>query len=460
MNRIQIQFAAKSIIALLCAALFMQSARAADTGLKTIDNPGGGQIIYGPLDDQSSLQNAMIAMLRDIHGHFGNRPEIGRFFQTRGSDSLATFFTVTAKNQGGKRVAGLVIVAMPSGNKPAAAVLFDDAERFGKTMNPMMKKLNELWHVDAPKGTQPAAGTAPAKSAPVQELHETRFPDNSGTIGLPTGWKIDNAHGGAVATSGPNGEFVAVGLIHTMLDPSNQQGQGLIKYETNQGRRPVPPQFSVYPFGRDLVDAFMAYQKQAAERSNLPVPTLTVTSKTKTPPNQFTADGVTVIGDLDMHDGKGPLTSLILIGAMKRVGPAEWGMTVTRVSAPKRLAAEEWSTLLAIANSMKQNGAVIQAQTNAAIDQIHKVGEAARKQADAQHAANDAHNASVEARWDAQARMSKSFQDYTLDQSVIVDTHTGEHATAWNQTADLLVKSDPNRFQYVLKQDFIKGVDY
>ena len=140
-NAIAISNAAKLIIAVLCAAAFLAPARAADNSLKTIDNPGGGQIIYGPLNDQSSLKDAMVAMLRNIHGHFGDRPEIGKLFQTRGSDTLATFFTVTAKTQGGKQFAGLVIVSMPSGSKPAAAVIYDEAARFGKTMNPMMKKL-------------------------------------------------------------------------------------------------------------------------------------------------------------------------------------------------------------------------------------------------------------------------------------------------------------------------------
>jgi hypothetical protein len=277
---------------------------------------------------------------------------------------------------------------------------------------------------------------------------------------LPTGWKISSAAGGAVVVVGPNGEMVAVSLIHQMFDPSNQQGQNMIKYETQNGRRALPPQFSVYPFGQDLVAAFMAYQQQAAQRTNVPVPTLIVTSKTKTGPTQWAADGVTVLGELDMHDGKGPLRSLILISAMKRVGPAQWGMMVTRVSAPDRVATEEWPTLLAIANSENQNAAVIQAQTQQVIKQIHQVGENAKRQADAQHAANDAHNAAVEAQWDNNAKMSKSFQEYTLDQSVIVDKNTGEHATAWNQTADLLVKAAPNRFQYVPKQDLLKGVDY
>lgn len=457
MHRFLSNLAGKLVIALLCTAAFLLPARAADSNaLKTIDNPGGGQIIYGPLDDQSSMKDAMVVMLRNIHGHFGDRPEIGKLFQTHGSDSLATFFTVTAKTQGGKHIAGLVIVAMPTGSKPAAAVIYDDADRFSRTMNPMMKKLNEVWHIDRPTGAQPAAG----KGAPVQELHVTHFPDNSGTIGLPTGWKINSAGGGAVVVVGPNGEMVAVSLIHQMFDPSNPQGQNMIKYETQNGRRQMPPQFSVYPFGGDLVDAFMAYQKQAAQRSNLPVPTLVVTSKTNSAPNQYQAAGITVLGELDMHDGKGPMRSLILIGAMKRAGPAQWGMSVTRVSAPDKIATEEWPTLLAIANSENQNAAVIQAQTQQVINQIHQIGEDAKRRSDAQHAANDAHNAAVEKQWDENAKMSKSFQEYTLDQSVIVDKTTGEHATAWNQTADWLVKADPNRFQYVPRQDLLKGVDY
>jgi hypothetical protein len=457
MIRIQTNFVTRFGIALMCVAALLAPARAADNpALKTIDNPGGGQIIYGPMADQTSMKDAMVAMLRNIHSHFGERPEIGKLFQTHGSDSLATFFTVTAKNQGGKHIAGLVIVAMPAGSKPGAAVIYDDADRFGKTMNPMMKKLNEVWHVDPPAGAQPAAG----KGAPVQQLHETHFPDNSGTIGLPTGWKITSAGGGAVVVGGPNGEMVAVSIIHQMFDPSNPQGQGMIKYETQQGRRPLPPQFSVYPFGQDLAAAFMAYQTQAAQRGNAPTPTLSVTSKTKNAPTQWAADSVTVLGELDMHDGKGPLRSLILISAMKRAGPSQWGMMVTRVSAPDKVATEEWPTLLAIANSEKQNGAVIQAQTQQEINRIHQIGENAKRQADAAHASNDAHNASVEAQWDSNARMSKSFQEYTLDQSVIVDKNTGEHKTEWNQKADFLVKADPNRFQYVPKQDLLKGVDY
>ncbi len=460
MHRIHASFAGKLIVALVCAATFLAPARAADNNaLKTIDYPGGGQILYGPLPDQSSLKDAMVAMLRNIHGHFGDRPVIGSLFQTHGSDSLATFFTVTAKNQGGKHIAGLVIVAMPNGSKAAAGVIYDDANQFSKTLNPMMKKLNEVWHVDTTPGSTSGAA-APGKAAPVAQLHQTTFPDNSGTIGLPTGWKIIGGHGGAVVVSGPNGEIERLSQIHAFLDPSTPQGQRMIQYVTQNGRKQLPDQFTIYPYGRDLVESFRAYLQQASQRAKIPTPTFTVTSTAKIPAGQYSIGGFTIMADLDLHDGSGMRTALFQLAPMKRIEPSGWSLTATTISVPKKFAQEEWPTMLAVANSMGQNAAVIQAQTQQTINEIHAQGAAAKARADAAHAANDAHNASVEAHWDNMARASKSFQEYTLDQSVIVDKNTGEHATAWNQTADLLVKADPNRFQYVPNKDLLKGTDY
>jgi hypothetical protein len=455
--QMQTRIAKKLGIALLCATAFLAPVRAADNSLKTIDYPGGGQIIYGPLPDQSSLKDALVTMLKNIHGHFGERPEIGKLFQTHGSDSIATFFTVTAKNQGGTHIAGLLIVAMPSGSKAAAGLIYDDAERFSKTLNPMMKKLNEVWHVDTTPGSGAAA---PAKAAPVAELHQTAFPDNSGSIGLPAGWKIVGGRGGAVIVSGPNGEIERLSQIHSFLDPSTPQGQRMIQFETQNGRRPLPVQFTVYPYGRDLVEAFRAYLQQSSQREHYPTPTFTVTSATNVPPGQNSLGGLTILADLDLHDGSGMRAALFQIFLMKRVEPSGWSCIATAISVPRKFYQEEWPTMLAVANSMRQNGAVIQAQTQQTIDQIHAVGAAAKQQADNAHAANDAHNAGVQAHWDNMDRASKSFQEYTLDQAVVVDTHTGVRATGWNQAADALVKADPNRYQIVQRQDLLKGVDY
>ena len=68
-------------IALISLSLLPALAQA-QTGLKTIDNPGGGQIVYGPLAGQTSLPQAMGAMLRQIHTHFGDRPKSAGSFNS------------------------------------------------------------------------------------------------------------------------------------------------------------------------------------------------------------------------------------------------------------------------------------------------------------------------------------------------------------------------------------------
>ena len=149
---------------LLVGLAFPTVARAdGDDGLTTINNPGGGQIVYGPLTKVSSLKDAMVYMLRTVHTHFGDRPQIGKFFRARDSHSIATFFTVNEKRRAGVTpVSGLVIIS--DGSPPAAAVLYDDSARFRKTAPAMIQKLGEVWRVSstpAPDTTPPPPTAAP-----------------------------------------------------------------------------------------------------------------------------------------------------------------------------------------------------------------------------------------------------------------------------------------------------------
>src|ERR1022692_815076 len=67
---------------LVAVVLLTRAAFAAGVSdpLKTIDNPGGGQVVYGPLEGEKSMRDAMATMLRNVHGHFGEKPQIGKFF--------------------------------------------------------------------------------------------------------------------------------------------------------------------------------------------------------------------------------------------------------------------------------------------------------------------------------------------------------------------------------------------
>ncbi len=54
----------------------------------------------------------------------------------------------------------------------------------------------------------------------------------------------------------------------------------------------------------------------------------------------------------------------------------------------------------------------------------------------------------------------QAFDNVILDQSVVLDTYHNAHGTISDDYADALVKSNPDRFQYVPTQDYWKGIDY
>jgi hypothetical protein len=46
------------------------------------------------------------------------------------------------------------------------------------------------------------------------------------------------------------------------------------------------------------------------------------------------------------------------------------------------------------------------------------------------------------------------------DQTVVVDTRTGGHATTSDDLAGALISANPNRFQSVSPSGYIPGIDY
>jgi hypothetical protein len=134
---------------------------------------------------------------------------------------------------------------------------------------------------DAPKsGTAPAAaatamasGAAPVPSAPAQKLTQTPFPDGSGSLGLPAGWKITAAREGDVSAAGPNGEVLRFGMAQAVIDPGNPQSRAL-------GRGPggsAPGNFVAIPYGTAPEQAFTAVLTQLAAKARKSTPVIIYT---------------------------------------------------------------------------------------------------------------------------------------------------------------------------------------
>jgi hypothetical protein len=399
----------------------------------------------------------MGASLRLVHTQFGDRPRISRFFQARGSNTVATFFQVNLNGQPSRPVAGLVIVSMPPRGAPTVGIAYDDAGRF-RTSGPMLLQvLNAASQAQSAVGPAANAGPIPPQArGPAQPLHRVGFSDGSGSIGLPSGWRLISSGAGAAQARGPNGEMVAMGALYQgILDPRSPGAEASARFAA-MSHRPV----LVCAYGQDLVRSFMNIIEQVDSQQGRPAPALRMIRQGPTPVSPYEANAVLVLADIDTRDGEGVLTSSLRIGAMRPITPGHWAMTVSQVAAPKPLARAEWSTLEAIAASYSQNGQVIAAQTQRVVAQIQDEGETSRNLAAQRSAAFDQYNQALDANRNAQDRSNQDFSNYLRGQTVVQDSDRGAHGTMDYAQADALVKLRPDRYQYVQSPDFLKGIDY
>jgi hypothetical protein len=167
------------------------SAPSGALALETIEMPhGAGTIVYGPVANATTPAAAMGKVLRTVHQSCQDRPQVGKVFRVRNSDSFAVFFTVVNHPQGDKHVAGLLIASAAGSGGVEAALVSDEASRFGNSVNPMLTRLFGVWHPGGAAAATPArnAPAATRHSGPAAKLHTVTTSDNSASIGIPDGW--------------------------------------------------------------------------------------------------------------------------------------------------------------------------------------------------------------------------------------------------------------------------------
>lgn len=95
------RFSISSVLWLVLVVVSAHNA-CAQTPLKTIHDPQGGTIVYGLVDGATTQAAAMSHVLRTVHNNCGEKPQVGKVFKVRGTNSDAAFFTVINHPQGNK----------------------------------------------------------------------------------------------------------------------------------------------------------------------------------------------------------------------------------------------------------------------------------------------------------------------------------------------------------------------
>jgi hypothetical protein len=437
----------------------------AQSPMRTIDNPQGGKIVYGVVDGATSSAAAMSTVLRSVHNSCGEKPQVGKVFRVRGTNSDAVFFTVVNHPQGDKHVAGLLIAAPSGPNRMEAALVSDEATRFGSTVNPMLNRLFSEWHPGG--GGQDSGPATGGRSAPPQPLHRVSNQDGSASLAIPSGW-IVRGNGGTTLVIEPHyNAMVNINLVRGATNPSRYQPYGKA---TGMGAK------MVYPSNVDPVKGFPGLIKEFYRVNNQGIDfRVAHIEQVAGPPGQrcVHASGHGLILDAGQAQQNRPEKALwemeMLMCTTAPNGNGDYTVALTISDIDPRFADKERATVWAIFSSYQVNEAVIMQQAGAiakpAIDAIHQIGARATARMNAVQRANDAQHADYYARQDANSRNIQGFSNYLLDQTVIQDnnvrgTGTIGHGTVWNSTADALAKAYPNRYEIVNAPNFWKGWDY
>jgi hypothetical protein len=387
----------------------------------------------------------MASVLRYVHAHFGDTPVVGRVFESRDAQNFGAFFTVTAKTQGNKKMAGLVIVSLARGAAPAAAVLYDESSRFAATEPKLLRALTDAWR-NASAPTRPAGS---ANAATVPPLTPTQFPDGSGAVDLPAGWRITFASHGAAKIVSPRGETVLLSnSVGPIYDANNPQVQARLRY-ANRNNPPL-----LCP-NTDALHTYLCILQRGS-----PQPTFQLKNSRPLPAQGRIVQAILVDAEIDLHDGRGLLACELglSITAISRLGDRTLGINGT--CAPSSSVAQQQPTLKAIYDSYRINGQVVASEYAGDERRSRQAGANARIQANNAHAAEDAQSAAYQAHMDNIDRFSKSFQNYQLDQTELQDSDQNARGAVPNALADALVKANPERFQTVPTQNFLKGADF
>jgi hypothetical protein len=405
--------------------------------LQTVQNAGGGTLIltsFPNLDEQT----ATIRVLRGLHRDFGDKPRPGKLLRDPKQHWLALTFDVKSAKDG-KPYSGLILIG-PSTGGQQTAVLFDEARRFPRTGPEMLATLFRPGQASSEASSQAPEEPASQAVEGGTQLARTNFPDNSGEVGLPRGWRITQSARGQGLAEGPSGERVALNISYQLVDPRSNVAQFA-------GSQPLARK------GTDPVQAWQAALAARCRAMRNPVPSVVIVSAKPAP-----LGGVLVEGRMDRHDGIGVRVFQAQLVTLVTEGLATWTITETSYSLPQRLAAQERAMAMAMCKSYRIHDQVAAAQTNALAAQNKASFDASQVRHRAQQAQAQARNDAYWVRSDDKARINQTFTNYQRDQTVVSDGE-GRHGTLDNSAAHSLVTHVPG-FQVVPSGSFIKNIDY
>lgn len=348
---------------------------------------GSGELWLSDSLGGNSARRAMVEMIGRLGNSFQGPPALHAVIGDGEDRELRALFSA---RHGERELRGLLVTAR-SDKGVVALCLFDAPGALARSFGPLVQTASaHLPAIAAPPRSRPRAVA----------WQQVRLPDGSGTMKLPTDWKIVGASQGMVDAAGADGSMVSLGIHGPVLTP--EAGAGYYQMPGATVRVPVAPYSDPVTA---LGNLFPQFGYQAPQR----IVRLIDTAATPWPHN-----GQAAYVHFDWQQGEGAqarnYTSLALFGVMPGYG--QWTFYLSIVSAPKPLFSQNLPMLMEI----WQNWQVA--------DHVHRqrLDQAAGSMREISNIIDQTHAR----RQQAQDRAAANWTEVFRDQTYLGDTRLGE----------------------------------
>ena len=316
-------------------------------GYQVTNMPGGqGRILRASFSGNArSAHTTLQGMLGDLsQQYFDGRPQVVAAVASNDDQRAQAIFHAPVA---GVASTGLIVVELEQGSG-RVSVLLDETSRFRTSLAGM---------------AQAAGGGAQGggQAAPPRQIQWVRhqFPDGSGSINLPSDWRMVSAAKGAVDALGPNGEAIGLGgpyIVNT--NPWYAQSG----YLTGPYMRPVQAMQYLFPqMARQA--ARNGYQKQLGRILEV---------------QEFQEQGVP--GAYILYDGivNGKPYRFYEMDTTRMIDQSMWMFYQSVVAAPQDIFPREFGTLVQIWQSWQISNQLIASRLRSAVESMRQAGEILR----------------------------------------------------------------------------------
>jgi hypothetical protein len=421
----------------------------ANDGLAAVSHSGSGHILRGSLGTQPSLKAATVALLTRVHAALGDRPTVINVIENTSQHTSAVVFTGT---QNGTHVTGFSIATAAPGSPASGAVIYDSTDDFPKSEGSLLHDL-----ASAPPTR--SSGEPSFAMAPAEPLVAHPFPDNTGSISLPSNWTLNASGGGSAFASGPSGEVVNYQQPLAAADPSYGIGKMLATgtgFYANPVRRSEGTQsIALLPYTGDPAQAWakgfdqMSLQTTGKHGIHFIVDTV----------RKIDAHSDYIGGHSTILTGpsKGPVTYFAYVTILPKNNLGGYMLVRSYCIVPTRAVAAQGATAAAVFNSVRVNEAQINANVQAFDTMMQQQFESSIARDQEQDAIREGETqssiANANASSNAMQIQAAGMVKFASDSTDVVDPENGSHMSIANSSL-------PPNYRVVPLQDYVKGVDY